>query len=108
MGGAIGASADGKATVYLALNVVLQAAFFYLVAVLGGYVSRRVSTFGAELNSAATELRKARMDTNLIIESMNSGLVTTDMDGVITKVNQAASRILGIDPDPDIHDLIRE
>jgi two-component system sensor histidine kinase PilS (NtrC family) len=99
MGEAIGASADGKATVYLALNVVLQGAFFYLVAVLSGYVSRRVSAFGAELNSAATELRKARMDTSLIIESMNSGLVTTDMDGVITEVNQAASRILGIDRD---------
>jgi two-component system sensor histidine kinase PilS (NtrC family) len=36
------------------------------------------------------------MDTNLIIESMNSGLLTMDTGCVIREVNQAASRILGL------------
>jgi two-component system sensor histidine kinase PilS (NtrC family) len=95
----IGVSPEGRATAYVILNIVLQSAFFYLIAALSGYVSRRVRAFGSELRTTTTELKKARMDTSLIIESMNSGLITFDTDCVIREVNQAASRILGLIPE---------
>lgn len=103
----LGISPDGKAEIYFGLSIALQAAFFYLIALLSGYISRRVRSFGAELRTTATELRKARMDTNQIIESMNSGLVTIDMGGVITKMNEAASRILGVLPDAARGETVR-
>jgi PAS domain-containing protein len=96
---ALGTSTEGRATAYIVLNIVLQSAFFYLIAALSGYVSRRVTAFGAKLRTTTSELQRARMDTNLIIESMNSGLVTLDASYVIREVNQAASRILGLAPE---------
>ena len=92
----IGMMADGRATVFFALNIALQGAFFYLVAFLSGHLSRRAMSFGHELRTTADELRRTRLDTSQIIESMNSGLVTIDLEGRITKANQAASRILGV------------
>jgi len=98
IGESLGVAPVGRATAYLVLDIVLQSAFFFLIASLSGYVSRRVTAFGSRLKSTATELRRARMDTNLIIESMNSGLITLDAGCVIREVNQAASRILGFMP----------
>jgi two-component system sensor histidine kinase PilS (NtrC family) len=85
--------------VYAVLSIALQVTFFYLVAVLAGYVSGRIRVFGAELKSTTTELEKARMDTHLIIESMNSGLVTVDANCTVTEFNRSAARILGVSPD---------
>jgi two-component system sensor histidine kinase PilS (NtrC family) len=92
-------SAGGRVVAYFVLNIALEAAFFFLIALLSGYVSRRVRAFGMQLKTTTTELQRTRMDTNLIIESMNSGLVTVDKDCLITKMNQAASKILGVVPD---------
>jgi two-component system sensor histidine kinase PilS (NtrC family) len=85
--------------VYAILNIALQVTFFYLVAGLAGYVSRRIKLFGAKLRWTTSELERARLDTRLIIESMNSGLVTVDSDCVITEFNRSAFRILGIRPE---------
>ncbi len=94
----IGVLSEGRARAYIILNIALQSAFFYLIASLSGYMSRRARVFGVKLKTTTTELQRARMDTNLIIESMNSGLITLDMGYVIREVNQAASRILGVGP----------
>ncbi len=106
----IGIPPEGRATAYLFLNIALQSAFFYLIASLSGYVSRRVTAFGVKLKTTTTELQRARMDTNLIIQSMNSGLITLDTRYVVSEVNQAASRILGVAADNlrgrRIHDVL--
>jgi len=94
----IGATANERAIVYLLFNVILQAGFFYLIAVMSGYVSGRVKVFGARLETTASQLEKARLDTRQIIESMSSGLITVDSLGVITEFNKSASRILRVDP----------
>jgi two-component system sensor histidine kinase PilS (NtrC family) len=94
----IGATANERAIVYLLFNVILQAGFFYLIAVMSGYISGRVRVFGARLKTTTSELEKARLDTRQIIESMSSGLITVDSLGVITEFNKSASRILRIDP----------
>jgi two-component system sensor histidine kinase PilS (NtrC family) len=94
----IGATSNERAIVYLLFNVILQAGFFYLIAVMSGYISGRVRVFGARLKTTTSELEKARLDTRQIIESMSSGLITVDSLGVITEFNKSASRILRIDP----------
>jgi len=93
----IGAMSNERAIVYLFLNVILQAGFFYLIAVMSGYISGRVKVFGARLKTTASELEKAKLDTRQIIESMSSGLITVDSHGVVTEFNRSASRILRID-----------
>jgi two-component system sensor histidine kinase PilS (NtrC family) len=108
----IGMAADGRARVFLVLNIVLQGAFFYLVAFLSGHLYRRALSFGRELETTADELQRTKLDTSQIIESMNSGLVTIDLEGRITKANQAASRILGVTPAEalgrDVNKVLRE
>ena len=94
----IGATSNERAIIYLLFNVILQAGFFYLIAVMSGYISGRVKVFGARLKTTTSELEKARLDTRQIIESMSSGLITVDSLGVITEFNKSASRILRIDP----------
>jgi two-component system sensor histidine kinase PilS (NtrC family) len=95
-GEVVGMPPGGRATAYFILSIAFESAFFYVVAVLSGHVSQRARAFGVKLKTTTTELQRARMDTSLIIESMNSGLVTISEDWVITEVNQAASRILGV------------
>ncbi len=94
-----GASAGRNASTYLILNIALQVTFFYLIAVLSGYSSRKIRSFAAKLRSTTTELEKARMDTRVIIESMNTGLMTVGSDKVINEFNKSASRILGLTPE---------
>jgi len=94
----IGATSNERAILYLLLNVILQAGFFYLIAVMSGYISGRMKVFGTRLETTASELEKAKLDTRQIIESMSSGLITVDSQGMITEFNRSASRILRIDP----------
>jgi two-component system sensor histidine kinase PilS (NtrC family) len=81
---------------YLALSVGLQVLFFYFVAILSGYLAQRIGIFGARLRSTARELRRVRMDTHSITESMSSGFVIVDSDYNVTEFNQSASRMLGL------------
>lgn len=97
--GPAGAAEGNNAATYLILNVALQVAFFYFIAILSGYSSRKIRAFAARLRSTTTELEKARLDTHLIIESMNSGLITVGPDKSISGFNRSASRILGLVPD---------
>lgn len=107
---AVADNSQGGLSVNMIVSIVLQIVFFYLVAVLTGYVSRKVRAFGARLRLATTELEKAKMDTHLIIESMSSGLITVDSGYRISEFNRSASRILGIKPEQaryrDIRDVI--
>ena len=93
--GATPASTDVAST-YTILNVGLQIAFFYSVAVLSGYLSQRMGIFGARLKSTTRELQKIRMDTLSITESMSSGFVVVDSDFTVTEFNRSASRMLGV------------
>ncbi len=94
--GATLAATRDIAAAYVVLNIGLQVAFFYFVAVLSGYLSRRIGVFGARLNSTARELQKIRTDTHSIIESMSSGFVIIDSDFKVTEFNRSASRMLDV------------
>ncbi len=79
---------------YMVFHVVLQVASFYLIAFLSGYLSQRIRLSSARLKTTTSELKHARMDTSSIVESMSSGLLTVDPEGVITEMNSSAESIL--------------
>ncbi len=76
-------------------KVFLYICAFYLVALIGGYLSQRVKIKGEELWSASLELNRIKMDTDDILRHMKSGLITVDNLGRITYFNRAAEEILG-------------
>lgn len=83
---------------YLAFHIAFQTALFYLAALLSSWSSQMVRELSAGLDRTSNELKRARSDLELIIRSMNSGLVTIASDGVIEHFNEAASRILRLEP----------
>lgn len=91
--GGLGGSYD-LASSYMIFHIALQVAFFYLIAFLSGHLSQRIRLSSARLKTTTSELMHARMDTNSIVESMNSGLITVDIGGVITEMNSSAASIL--------------
>ncbi len=82
---------------YLVFQIAFQASLFYLAALLSSWSSQMVRDLALGLDRTSSELRRARSDLDLIIRSMNSGLVTIASDGVIEQFNEAASRILRLD-----------
>jgi len=94
--GEAGSSYD-LASSYMIFHIGLQVAFFYLIAFLSGHLSQRIRLSSARLKTTTSELKHARMDTTSIVESMNSGLLTVDPDGIITELNSSGSTILVLD-----------
>ena len=68
---------------------------FYAVAVLTSTLANRTTRAEHELEQKREDLADLRMVHRDVIQSINSGLVTTDLDGVITSVNRAGEEILG-------------
>jgi PAS domain S-box-containing protein len=75
---------------------------FLAVGLLGGYLGWSVRRTSARLESAAREVAEAareveqvRLDTERILASMSSGVLTLDRNGVVLHVNHAAAEILG-------------
>ncbi len=65
------------------------------VALLGSYLAESVQHAGVKLREAALEVADLRGLNQVIVESIQSGLVTTDADGRILFVNRFAETILG-------------
>jgi two-component system sensor histidine kinase PilS (NtrC family) len=69
---------------------------FFAVALLAGSLAESLRSAGARLEYASHEIRDLRKFNENVINSLLSGLVTTDADGRILTFNRAASVILGI------------
>jgi two-component system sensor histidine kinase PilS (NtrC family) len=76
-------------------RLFLYVCAFYLVALIGGYLSQKVKVKGEQLWSASVELNRIRMDTDDILRHVKSGLITVDRLGRIIYFNRAAEEILG-------------
>lgn len=81
----------------LAVQVGLYAITFVFIAVLSGYLSVRIQRKGAALDEARTLLRRDRLNTDQILRSLSSGLLTADRRGRIVNFNRAAERITGLE-----------
>jgi two-component system sensor histidine kinase PilS (NtrC family) len=84
----------GKVVQIISFHVVA----FLVVGLLAARLSERRSS-GEELKIAAKSLANLRALHERIIESIRSGLITTDLDGNIFTFNNAASEITGYEPD---------
>ena len=77
-------------------TVAINLSGFFAVALLAGSLAENVRSAGARLEYASHEIRDLRKYNENVINSLLSGLVTTDADGRILTFNRAASVILGI------------
>ncbi|MDR1657286.1 MAG: PAS domain-containing protein [Deltaproteobacteria bacterium] len=82
----------------LALNILVNTGASYLVAVLGGRLSVQLDISSQALHSSQTSLDRLSELNENIVRSIDSGLITTDNDGRILSVNQAARELLKVDP----------
>jgi two-component system sensor histidine kinase PilS (NtrC family) len=81
----------GRVSYALIVHLVGMAA----VAVLSSYLSERMRAQGHELDERRGAVERLQVLTKNIIESINSGLVTTDAKGRINFINRGGSEIIG-------------
>ncbi len=82
----------GKETFYiLFLNIMA----FYLVGFASGGVSEKLRKTGEALRNKDRGLNELRGYHEHIVQSMSSGLLTTDLEGNLTSFNRAAEEISG-------------
>lgn len=76
-------------------TVGLNAFGFAMVAVLSGYLSENLRRTGTELARVSTEIADLQAFNEHVIDSLTSGLATTDAGGRILTFNRAAESISG-------------
>jgi len=80
----------------LATRWGVHAGALFLVAGLSGMFSRDLERAGAALHQSKSDLHRLRDLHQHIVESLMSGLLTTDSQGRITSFNAEAERITGV------------
>jgi two-component system, NtrC family, sensor histidine kinase PilS len=74
----------------------LRVGLFFVVAVATAVVADRLRRTGAALGAAETELRQLRLDTNDIMGTIDTSVVTVDGAGRLIYMNAAAAELLGL------------
>ncbi|HYJ79704.1 MAG TPA: ATP-binding protein [Longimicrobiaceae bacterium] len=80
-------------------GVVLQSVLFAAVALVTGFLGDRLRQAGTQLGEVETELRLLRLDTDEVLASLASGLLTVDGEGRLAYINPAAAELLEMPPD---------
>ncbi len=68
---------------------------FFAVTYLSSYLAERLREAGAELKDKSGQVANLQAINENVIQSMRSGLITTDLAGRISEINPAAAAILG-------------
>jgi two-component system sensor histidine kinase PilS (NtrC family) len=76
----------------------LNAFGFFAVAALTGYLAEGLRRADAQLQRASSELADVQAFSRHVVDSLTSGLATTDMAGTVVTCNRAAEAITGIPP----------
>ncbi|HEY0020225.1 MAG TPA: ATP-binding protein [Longimicrobium sp.] len=80
----------------IAAGSILQIVLFAAVALATGYLGDRLRHTGAVLGEVETELRLLRLDTDDVLASIATGLITVDGAGRLAFINPAAADLLHI------------
>ncbi|MBA4371935.1 MAG: hypothetical protein C0402_03635 [Thermodesulfovibrio sp.] len=78
-------------------NIFVHTLAFYVTAYLGGYLSHRLAKTELLLEEQDTQLKDLERFNIKVIESLPSGLFTTDVSGRVLIFNRAAEKITGVD-----------
>jgi two-component system sensor histidine kinase PilS (NtrC family) len=84
---------DGYASVFF------TGLLFAAAGVLGGVLARRAEQKERKLKDARLELERIQLGTDVILESIGSGIMSIDSEGKIVHFNRTAAQILGLEPD---------
>jgi len=85
----------GVATVRLLYSLLAHLVSFTALAFLASHLTESLRRTGQELEMRRDDLAQLRAFNDNIIDSMNSGLLTTDAEGRIMFANRAAAEIMG-------------
>lgn len=80
----------------LLYKLLTHAAAFYLVAGLSAYLAEEARRSAGQLSVKQQEVRRLDEFNRSVVQSMGSGLITTDERGRISSLNRAAERILAV------------
>jgi two-component system sensor histidine kinase PilS (NtrC family) len=69
---------------------------FFAVAALTGYLAEGLRRADAQLQQASSELADVQAFSRHVVDSLTSGLATTDMTGIVVTYNRAAEAITGL------------
>jgi two-component system, NtrC family, sensor histidine kinase PilS len=79
-------------------HLFLQLALFTVVALVTGYLGDRLRLTGAALGEVETRLELLRLNTDDILGSIRTGIITVDGAGRLAYLNPAAVEILSLSP----------
>ncbi|HEY4593321.1 MAG TPA: ATP-binding protein, partial [Thermoanaerobaculia bacterium] len=83
----------------LGYNLAVHGFGFYSVALLTYYLAHNVTRAERELEEKSEHLADLQVVHRDVIQSITSGLITTDLEGTVTSANLAGLEILGRDED---------
>lgn len=92
---------EGASTWRIAYGLAMHLFGFYAVAFLTSQLAQTVTRTERELEEKSEDLADLRVAHRDVIDSIPSGLITTDLKGTITSVNPAGREILGL-PEADL------
>jgi len=83
------------------LQVKIGASFFgfFGIAYLSAQLAENLRKVGAELRDKNGQVANLQAKTENILESMRDGLLTTDLEGVVSELNGSGAAILGLQPE---------
>lgn len=81
------------------LSVASTVVIFVAVALATGYLGERMRDAGQLLGQVQGELQRLRLDTDEILRSIGTGVLTVDGAGRLIYLNPAASETLRLDPE---------
>jgi len=89
------APAETVSALRLAYNLAVHFVGFYAVALLTSYLAHNVARAEQALEEKSEDLADLQVAYRDVVQSIGSGLVTTDLAGTVTSANRAALDILG-------------
>jgi two-component system, NtrC family, sensor histidine kinase PilS len=88
--------AEDEVSWRVAYNLAIHLFGFFAVAILTSLLTENVSRAEEELAQKTGSLANLEVFHRDVIQSISSGLLSTDLDGVVTTANRAALEILGV------------
>ncbi len=95
-GGALTEALGGTAVDPEMNSVLVRMMLFFAIAGATGWLGDRLKRTGSQLGAVESELRQLRLDTDDILATLDTGVVTVDPDGRVVYMNPAAEALLGM------------